>query len=193
MGQNPSGFLSDRTFTAFFVHRAAAPATIRFSPNTSQRHLSFLFQESPVDPDFVFIESYSCPRCHASLEAGVSGPPTWLRCPACGRASLPPEHNRIAPPPYYADERTLLIGNFTTGGALPPLPIRPRAMAPLPLQQAPPTPTARLFLGAGFFLTTLLFIFSLLDSNGGRAGVFGLIAVVCLIFLTRQTGRPREE
>ncbi len=145
-----------------------------------------------MDPDFVFIVNYSCPRCHASLEARASGPPRWLRCPACGRAALPPEHNRIAPPPFI-DDQTLIIGNFTTGGATVPLPIRPRSMAPLPLQRRPQTPTARLLLGSGFFLTTALFVFSLLDSNGGRAGVFGFIAIICLIMLARQPGRPPRD
>ncbi len=119
-----------------------------------------------VDPDLVFIVSYSCPRCHASLEAQSNGPPTWLRCPSCGRASLPPEHNRIAPPPYV-DDRTLLIGNFTTGAAIAPPPFAPRTVVRLPPRPGPPTPTARLLLGSGFFLTTALFVFSLLDSNGG--------------------------
>jgi hypothetical protein len=147
-----------------------------------------------VDPDFVFIVSYSCPRCHASLEARASGPPIWLRCPTCGRACLPPEHNRISPPPYSeVDERTLIIGNFTTGGASAPLPIRPRAMAPLPLKQGSPTPTARMLLGTGLFLTTLLFLFSLLDKNGARAGIFGVSALVCLIFLIRQTGGQSRD
>jgi hypothetical protein len=145
-----------------------------------------------VDPDFVFIVTYSCPRCHASLEARASGPPRWLRCPACGRATLPPEHNKLAPPPFI-DDQTLIIGNFTTGGATAPLPIRPRAMAPLPLRQGPPTPTAKLVLGSGVFLTTLLFLISLLESNGGRAGVFGFIAIVCLILLVRQPGRSRGD
>jgi hypothetical protein len=145
-----------------------------------------------VDPDFVFIVSYSCPRCHAALEARASGAPSWLRCPSCGRASLPPEHNRAAPSPFV-DDQTLIIGNFTTGGAAAPLPLRPRAMVPLPLRQSPPTPTARLLLGTGFFLTTALFLFSLLDSNGGRAVIFGIVAVICLILLARQSGRPPAD
>jgi hypothetical protein len=146
-----------------------------------------------VDPDFVFIVTYACPRCHASLEARASGPPTWLRCPACGRACLPPEHNRISHLPSIDDDM-LIIGNFTTAGGTAPLPLRPRAMAPLPLRQpAPSTPTARLLLGTGFFLTTIMFVFSLLDADKSRAGFFGFIAVICLVLLARRTGRPSRD
>ena len=145
-----------------------------------------------MDPDFVFIVSYSCPRCHASLEARASGTPGWLRCPGCGRASLPPEHNRATPSPFI-DDKTLIIGHFTTGGPGVPIRFGPRPMVSLPARQGPPTPTAKLLLGSGFFLTTALFVFSLLDSNGGRAGVFGFVAVICLILLARQNGRPPRD
>jgi hypothetical protein len=147
-----------------------------------------------VDPDFVFIVNYSCPRCHAALEARASGPPSWLRCPSCGRASLPPDHTRSARRSVtFLDDDTLIIGNFTTGGAAAPLPIRPRGMAPLPSPIAAKTPTAKLVLGSAFFLSTILFVFSLLDSSGGRAGFFGLAAVVCMILLTRQGNRPPAD
>ena len=84
-----------------------------------------------------------------------------------------------------------MIGNFATGPA--PLPIRPRAMAPLPSSEPSKTPTARLLLGTGFFLTTFLFVFSLLESNGTRAAVFGLAAIVFLILLARPVGRSSED
>ena len=143
-----------------------------------------------MDPDFVFIVAYSCPRCHAPLEARASGPPTWLRCPSCGRACLPPEHTRRSPASFIDDE-TLIIGNFATGAA--PLPIRPRQMAPLPSAHVPKTPTARLLLGTGFFLTTFLFVFSLLESSGARAAVFGLAAMVFLILLARPAGNSSDR
>ena len=143
-----------------------------------------------MDPDFVFIVPYSCPRCHASLEARASGAPTWLRCPACGRASLPPEHNRSSSSSFI-DDQTLVIGNFVTGHA--PLPIRPRAMAPMPPARASKAPTARLLLGTGFFLTMFLSLFSLLESNGARSGIFGIASAVFLFLLARPAGHHTEE
>jgi hypothetical protein len=64
-------------------------------------------------------------------------------------------------------------------------------MAPLPPRRpAPPTPTTRLILGSGVFLSTSLFIFSLLDSSYGRSVIFGLAAAACLVLLIRQSKRP---
>lgn len=39
----------------------------------------------------VFLNVYSCPGCGAELEAGNEPSPSWLRCPNCGRPSLPPD------------------------------------------------------------------------------------------------------
>jgi len=141
-----------------------------------------------VNPDFVFIVSYQCPRCHAALEARASGPPEWLRCPECGRAGMPPEHNRGPRPPIDAD--TLVIGTFTTPPA--ELPIRPRAMAPRPSGVVPRNPTARVVLGSGFFLSTFLFIFSMLDSKAVNATLFGVTAATSLFLLARPVSPGRR-
>ena len=119
----------------------------------------------------------------------MSGPPAWLRCPSCGRASLPPELTRRPPPPI--DEQTFVIGQFTTSADA--LPIRPRAMAPRPSTVAPKTPTARLLLGTGFFLTTFLFLFSLLEPSGPRATLFGIAAGVFLFLLARPIAPTSRE
>ena len=141
-----------------------------------------------MDPDFVFIVNYSCPRCHAALEARASGPPTWLRCPGCGRASLPPEHMRAPRPP--AGEKEVLIGSFTTGSEA--LPIRPRPMARMPGAPGVKPPTGRLVLGSGFFLTTFLFLFSLLEGHAVRSTLFGVAAAVFLLLLSRPVVHGRD-
>jgi hypothetical protein len=142
-----------------------------------------------VEPDFIFIVNYQCPRCHAALEARASGPPTWLRCPECGRASLPPEHMRTSRQPI--EESNLLVGTFTTNGSTA-LPIRPRPMAPMPGLPGAKAPTARLMLGSGFFLTMFLFLFSLLESNAMRSALFGIAAAVFLFLLSRPVAPGRE-
>jgi hypothetical protein len=143
-----------------------------------------------VDDDLVFIVNYECPRCQAPLEARASGPPCWLRCPSCGRASLPPDHDQVFRPPIIDDD-TFLIGSFTTGAKA--LPIRPRSMAPLPPSFAPRASSTRLLLGTGFFLSTVLFLFSLLESNHGLTGISGVAAVSCLILLSRRAGTGSRE
>ncbi|WP_435007764.1 hypothetical protein P12x_005029 [Tundrisphaera lichenicola] len=142
-----------------------------------------------VDPDFVFIVSYECPRCRTALEARASGPPTWLRCPECGRASLPPEHMRGPRPPV--EPQDIKIGTFTTGSSAA-LPIRPRSMAPMPLNPAARAPAGRLMLGSAFFLTICLFLFSLLSGNAGRSALFGIASAVFLFLLSRPVAPNRE-
>ncbi len=150
-------------------------------------------QDRTVDPDFVFIVTYQCPRCHADLETRSSGPPAWLRCPSCGRASLPPEHNRDHRPGSIDAESVVISapgGGASGAAALPP---RPRSMAAMPSAPAPRAPATRLMLGSGFFLTTFLFVFSLLESNGLRAALFGVTAAVFLFLLSRPVGRDARR
>ena len=64
-----------------------------------------------VEPEITFIVTYRCPSCHAALEARTGEAHTWLRCPECGRASLPPEHMRTIPRVRpLPDEDILVIG-----------------------------------------------------------------------------------
>ena len=151
-------------------------------------------QDLPVDPDFVFIVNFECPKCQMSLESRLSGPPTWLRCPACGRACLPPEMTRVSTSTTAnSDESHGFLGDHANGGTVGVLPTRPRRMAPLPSPAPSRTPVSRLLLGTGFFLSTILFLFSLLDSNGARAGLFAFVALVCLVLLIRRPSRPPQE
>jgi len=143
-----------------------------------------------VNPDFVFIVNYECPRCHVALENRSSGAPAWLRCPACGRASMPPDHERNAGPPR-SEVDPFLIG--VAASATASLPLRPRPMAPMPAPMSTRNQTARLMLGSGFFLTMFLFIFSLLESNGFRAAMFGVAAAVFLFLLTRPVSRIARD
>ena len=149
-------------------------------------------QDSPVDHDFVFVVNYSCPRCHAELESRSTGPTGWLRCPSCGRASLPPEASRIDPPPY-ADEFAGGGGVATKAVPASTFPARPMAMAPMPSPSAPPLPILRLIQGTGFFLTTFLCVFSVLNSKGAQAGTFAIVAVICLVSLIRKPARRDRD
>ena len=48
-------------------------------------------------PEITFVVAYRCPNCQAALEARSSeAQQGWLRCPKCGRASLPPELERTS-------------------------------------------------------------------------------------------------
>jgi hypothetical protein len=45
-----------------------------------------------VETDITFISVYRCPGCDVALEAVENPGVGWLRCPRCGRPSLPPSY-----------------------------------------------------------------------------------------------------
>jgi len=65
--------------------------------------------------EITFVVSYRCPNCQAALEARSSEVQQgWLRCPKCGRASLPPSTVRPSPAERALatpDEDLLVIGS----------------------------------------------------------------------------------
>ncbi len=58
-------------------------------------------------------------------------------------------------------------------------------MAARPLPAVPRSQTARLVLGTGFFLTTFLFLFSLLGPDRGNTVFFAVAAGAFLLLLAR--------
>jgi hypothetical protein len=143
-----------------------------------------------VDSDLVFLVDYPCPRCQADLVARVGGVPEWLRCPSCGQASLPPEHQPIAPAPSV-ETQALVLDSFIANGSSAAATTLLRPMVPLPPpRRVARTPPVKLFLGSGFFLASVMVLISLLDSSTAMAGIYALAAVTCLVFLTRSSRRP---
>lgn len=124
--------------------------------------------------DITYIVSYRCPRCQTQLEAGPRQTDSWLRCPKCGRPSLPPAFSRIIPPaPAPAEGDVVFIGDFDRLNAIPPaLPSSPAV-----------TSTWRVVFLAGLLICASLLIFSLLDQDALKASIFGIGALVCLGFL----------
>lgn len=123
--------------------------------------------------DTAFIVSYRCPRCQATLEAGPKQADSWLRCPKCGRPSLPPAFTRAFVPPPAVEGDVIYIGDFDRLNAIPPA---------LPSSSAAGSAWRMLFL-AGLLICAALLIFSLLDQDVIKASIFGLGALVCLGFL----------
>lgn len=128
-----------------------------------------------------FIVTYPCPRCHAALEARASESYTWLRCPRCGRAGLPPEHMRNPPEPPSPDEDVLVIG---------PASGDPEAMAGLPHPiVAPPNNGWRVLLSIGFLISLTMLVLAFLDQNVVRLMIFGAVTVVLFAMLAAARRR----
>jgi hypothetical protein len=50
------------------------------------------------DAEVLFLTGYSCPGCRSELDIPSPPPDSWLRCPRCGRPSLPPIETAAASP-----------------------------------------------------------------------------------------------
>jgi DNA-directed RNA polymerase subunit RPC12/RpoP len=133
--------------------------------------------------EMTFIVEYRCPRCDAALEARSGEAFGWLRCPSCGRASLPPEHMRTPRPRTRPSEPpgddVVIIGPDPTGAdATDRSPFRPGSFR-------------RIAGASALFLSLLIALLSLLEQDRIGAMVFTVIAVLCLVFSAYPI-RPRS-
>jgi hypothetical protein len=124
----------------------------------------------PVASEITFLVSYQCPRCHAALEAGAADPASWLRCPKCGRASLPPSPSLSpsVPRAAQADGEVLFIGPGDEARTLH-APTAPRATAGA---------TRRIAFITGLLVSSLVLVFALLGQDSLVASVAGLAALI---------------
>ena len=136
-----------------------------------------------VNPEIIFIVTYPRPRCLTALEARTGAARGWLRCPSCGRASLPPDHMRTTPrfPPATPGEDVLVIGpsaddRLARRGAASPF--RSRSGW-----------ARRIALGSLMFLSLIRLFFAVLDQNGGDMVLYGLATLVSLTLFVSATLR----
>ena len=134
-----------------------------------------------VETEFTFIVTYPCPRCHAALEAKTNTLHDWLRCPQCGRASLPPDHTRLPRPirdpkaktnVEDADDDLFVIGPEAGRRAADPFRSVTR-----------PGGVQRIILATGFLIALTLLFVSVLDRNGMGAILSGFAAIALFGFL----------
>lgn len=119
-------------------------------------------------PDITFVETYSCPRCHAELEARISESYTWLRCPKCGRASLPPETTARTP---VREREPAAAGIFVIG---PGSDLRGLNHAEQERAGAHPGSARRIALAVGFLLAVGALVVSFIEQNVTNVLIFGI-------------------
>jgi hypothetical protein len=133
-----------------------------------------------VDAEIVFLSVYLCPGCGTELEAGEGMMDQWLRCPKCGRPSLPPTDGITRSRPREPYRRRDLSPD-QPGGEL------------LIISAQPDTaPSARsglkaLWVLAGVAISVL--ICSLLLSSPVEIILVGAVTSVVLILLIQTWGR----
>lgn len=66
-----------------------------------------------TDAEIVFITGHSCPGCQAELDLAGTDPGSWLRCPRCGRPSLPPAEDLARGPIGASGHRFIEVGAST--------------------------------------------------------------------------------
>jgi hypothetical protein len=131
---------------------------------------------------------YSCPHCRAQIEAQVGGWDGWMRCPACGKASLPPE-----PDVVRAVHQSVMVQDATGGLPAPAGSADPDFAAegpqpPVVFRRAHTTPT-RLIFTTGLVLSLVLALVSFLDMKPRTTAIFGFLAIVCFLMLLRSPTR----
>ncbi len=135
------------------------------------------------------IVTYSCPHCRAQLEAQFDGWDGWMRCPACGRASLPPE-------PVNFGDATRGVGVPNSDDTAPAS--AHSAAVPTILEDpgqnlalsSDYTSPARLIFTTGCVSSFVLALLAFLDMRPVPAAIFGFLTVTFFLMLLR---RPRKR
>ena len=121
--------------------------------------------------EITYIVAYRCPNCQAALEARTSEASTWLRCPKCGRASLPPELVRTPRvDPILPGDDVLVIGaaadapGLDSGGSEP--------------SRAHPGAIRRVLLAVGILGSLMMLITAFTEGDFVNVAIYGVIAIV---------------
>jgi hypothetical protein len=132
---------------------------------------------------------YSCPQCRAQLEARLDFWDGWMRCPVCGRASLPPE-------PVASPDAGQRFAASNSDGPAPGAgvsgdnPLNLDAPEPAITFRSSHTSPARLIFTTGFVLSLVLALISFLDVKTVPTAIFGFLAIVFFLMLLRT---PRKR
>jgi hypothetical protein len=148
-----------------------------------------------VDADIAYLVTYPCPHCRLELEAQHGGWQGWLRCPACGTPSLPPEILFGHPATLRrvrelagADDEILVIGDDAATGDCTP--------STAALIGEPPSAlvsSLRLLFLTGLAISLFILLISFLDENQIVTASSGVIALIFFLLLLRLPGRRRNR
>jgi hypothetical protein len=133
-----------------------------------------------MEAEIVHVASYTCPHCNAALEVRQGDWAGWMRCPACGRPSLPPEI--LSSTSSHRAEVTI---DQDSGPIFMPLEKAPE-LRPDPFAQSRPFSAWRLVFTTGLVLSLMLFVVYAIDGDHLRMTIFGCFAGVSFLLLLRQ-------
>jgi hypothetical protein len=148
-----------------------------------------------VDADIAYFVTYPCPKCRLELEAEHDGWQGWVRCPACGTPSLPPEILLGHPATMRRvrglredDDAVLMIGADAPDGAT-----NPDTSALLGEPPSALVSSVRLVFLTGLVISLFILLISFLDDNQIVAGFSGAFAFIFFLLLLRLPDRRRRR
>lgn len=134
--------------------------------------------------EITYIVAYRCPNCQAALEARTTEANTWLRCPKCGRASLPPDLVRTPRiDPILPGDDVLVIG---TGADVPGLDSGEQGA----YRRAYPGAVRRVVLAILLLSSLSSVSMAFLKGNFVGVGIYGVVTIL-LVVTMGFTGRRR--
>jgi hypothetical protein len=124
--------------------------------------------------DILFVAVYRCPGCDAALEATEAQDTGWVRCPRCGRPSLPSDHiiGRRAP------REPILVDGHRTG-------MSGEDLLLIDEDDAPRRHTWLKGLGILAGIAAPMLIFLAMGRDPYEASVLGVIMAIALVLLLR--------
>jgi hypothetical protein len=148
-----------------------------------------------VDADIAYLVTYPCPQCRLELQAQHGGWQGWLRCPACGTPSLPPEILLGHPATLRrvrelagADDEILVIGDDAAADDS-----RPSAAALIGEPPSALVSSLRLLFLTGLAISLFILLISFLDDNQIVTGTSSVLALIFFLLLLRLPGRRRSR
>jgi hypothetical protein len=136
-------------------------------------------------PEITFIVAYRCPNCQAALEARTSEAQGWLRCPKCGRASLPPDivrMPRVDRASASPGEDILVIGPSSEFPGLEP-------GAGDASRRYPAGAVRRVVLTVGLLMSLAGGITAFFEGNLANVAIFGVVVITLCTILGYTTRR----
>ena len=128
-----------------------------------------------MDADIAYFVTYPCPQCRLELEAEHGGWQGWLRCPACGTPSLPPEillgHPATMRRVRGIDERRR--GPRDRRRRPGRIAERPDPSALLGEPPSPMVSALRLVFLTGLVMSLFILLIAILDDNQLATSIFG--------------------
>jgi hypothetical protein len=140
-----------------------------------------------VPTEIEFIDTYACPHCRAELETGFDRWQGWLRCPACGLASLPPEPAKFPGIERALARATVADDILVISDSPDRSPVTER-YRPSAAGAGSGIAPARLVIRTGFIVSLVLAFLAFLNHQTTNMTILAFLTVVFFVLLLRKPG-----